>query len=106
MIAGLLEGQRADGSFGVHPYTKWTGAHWRLVSLAEPGVPGRSRAARAAANTVPDWIAAPSQPVVEAGKGRRPAPMGGRAVAGCSRIGVAHSLRVATLAVVLLGSCG
>src|SRR6266581_2288404 len=27
----LLSGQLADGGFGVHPYQKWTGAHWRLV---------------------------------------------------------------------------
>src|SRR5438445_86848 len=28
----LLSGQMTDGGFGVHPYQKWTGAHWRLVS--------------------------------------------------------------------------
>src|SRR2546430_9791659 len=84
MIAGLLEGQRADGSFGVHPYTKWTGAHWRLVSLAELGVPGRSRAARAAANTVLDWIATPSEPVVVAGhESRHPSIAGNTACACC-----------------------
>ena len=104
MIAGLLEGQRADGSFGVHPYTKWTGAHWRLVSLAELGVPGRSRAARAAANTVLDWIAAPSEPVVVAGKERRHASMEGNALAVCCHLGMAHSLRVRRLVEVLLRS--
>lgn len=26
--------------FGVHPYPKWTGAHWRLVSLVELAPPG------------------------------------------------------------------
>ena len=35
----LLAGQRRDGGFGVHPYRKWTGAHWRLVSLVELEVP-------------------------------------------------------------------
>ena len=104
MIAGLLEGQRADGSFGVHPYTKWTGAHWRLVSLAELGVPGRSRAARAAANTVLDWIAAPSEPIVVAGKERRHASMEGNALAVCCHLGMAHSLRVRRLVEVLLRS--
>ena len=34
-VTALLSGQRGDGGFGVHPYRKWTGAHWRLVSLAE-----------------------------------------------------------------------
>ena len=35
----LLAGQLSDGGFGVHPYQKWTGAHWRLVSLVELGIP-------------------------------------------------------------------
>jgi hypothetical protein len=42
----LLDGQKSDGGFGVHPYQKWTGAHWRLVSLVElqiaQGVPAWS----------------------------------------------------------------
>jgi hypothetical protein len=50
-VTALLSGQRSDGGFGVHPYRKWTGAHWRLVSLAElaipPGEPrGRRRRSR------------------------------------------------------------
>jgi len=39
IVEKLLSGQRADGGFGVHPYQKWTGAHWRLVSLVELGIP-------------------------------------------------------------------
>ncbi len=39
LVRGLLEGQQPDGGFGVHPYRKWTGAHWRLVSLVELEVP-------------------------------------------------------------------
>ncbi|MDX1534823.1 MAG: hypothetical protein R3291_04315, partial [Thermoplasmata archaeon] len=38
-VRGLLDGQTADGGFGVHPYKKWVGAHWRLVSLVELGMP-------------------------------------------------------------------
>ncbi len=38
-VTALLSGQRPGGGFGVHPYRKWTGAHWRLVSLAELGIP-------------------------------------------------------------------
>jgi hypothetical protein len=104
MIAGLLSGQQPDGSFGVDPYTKWTGAHWRLVSLVELGIPGKSRAARAAARTVLDWIAAPSEPVIVAGKERRHAAMEGNALAVCCRLGMAQSLRVRHLAEVLLRS--
>jgi hypothetical protein len=39
IVKKLLSGQRADGGFGVHPYQKWTGAHWRLVSHVELGIP-------------------------------------------------------------------
>src|SRR2546428_8884796 len=45
IVKTLLSGQRADGGFGVHPYQKWTGAHWRLVSLAELGLPSGLRPA-------------------------------------------------------------
>ena len=38
-VTALLAGQRADGGFGVRPYSKWTGAHWRLVSLVELAAP-------------------------------------------------------------------
>jgi len=36
-VSVLLDGQESDGGFGVHPYQKWTGAHWRLISLVELG---------------------------------------------------------------------
>src|SRR5438309_7828898 len=36
----LLSGQRTDGGFGVHPYQKWTGAHWRLVSNGHLSISG------------------------------------------------------------------
>ena len=39
MVRRLLAGQKPDGGFGVHAYGKWGGAHWRLVSLVELGVP-------------------------------------------------------------------
>jgi hypothetical protein len=42
MVRALLPGQCRDGGFGVHPYRKWTGAHWRLVSLVELGIPAAS----------------------------------------------------------------
>jgi hypothetical protein len=42
----LLAGQQPDGGFGVHPYRKWTGAHWRLVSLVELAAPAGSHACR------------------------------------------------------------
>ncbi len=104
MIAGLLGGQRQDGGFGGHPYGKWTGAHWRLVSLVELGIASTDDRARAAANTVLDWIAAPSVPHVIAGKERRHASMEGNALAVCSRLGMARKKQVRQLADVLLRS--
>jgi len=35
-VTALLSGQQPGGGFGVHPYRKWTGAHWRA------GLPGRA----------------------------------------------------------------
>jgi len=104
MIAGLLRGQRHDGSFGVHPYSKWTGAHWRLVSLVELGMPPSNAAARAAARTVLDWIAAPSEAIVIKGRERRHASMEGNALAVFCRLGLARDRRVRRLVDVLLRS--
>src|SRR5206468_12761675 len=52
IVNTLLSGQRADGAFGVHPYQKSTGAHWRLASLVELGIPPRFRPADQAPNLV------------------------------------------------------
>jgi hypothetical protein len=38
-VRQLLSERRADGTIPGHPYAKWTGAHWVLVSLAELGYP-------------------------------------------------------------------
>src|SRR6185312_16703333 len=70
-IAKLLEGQREDGGFGVHPYSKWKGGHWRLISLVELGIPRTSLEANRAADHVLDWIAALSEPLVIEGRERR-----------------------------------
>src|SRR6266545_4337334 len=55
-VRALLAGQRDDGGFGGTPYSKWTGAHWRLVSLVELAVPAGEPRAVAAAGTVLDWL--------------------------------------------------
>ena len=56
MVRTLLSGQCRDGGFGVHPYRTRAGAHWRLVSLVELGIPpGEPRAVRAA-DTVLGWL--------------------------------------------------
>ncbi len=55
-VRALLAGQQPDGGFGVHPYQKWTGAHWRLVSLVELGIPAGHKRAQAAADQVLRWL--------------------------------------------------
>jgi len=104
MIAGLLAGQQADGGFGVHPYSKWKGAHWRLISLIELGVPRTSLEANRAADHVLAWIAAPDDPLVIDGRERRHASMEGNALAVASRLGKHRDKRVKHLVDVLLRS--
>ena len=62
-VARLLEGEFREGVAGrvrVHPYKKWGGAHWRLVSLAELGVtvdePGAREALDEAWGQVTGWL--------------------------------------------------
>jgi hypothetical protein len=77
-IAPLLAGRHRDGieppTF-VHPYSKWTGAHWRLFALAELGVdvevPGAADPIAAAVDQEAAWLAAP-------GRRRRLQPIQGR----------------------------
>ncbi len=97
----LLSGQRPDGGFGVHPYQKWTGAHWRLVSLVELGIPSGNKKAVAAANQVLGWLGGKSHlDKIKKIRGltRRCASQEGNALAVCSRIGMANDPRVVKLA--------
>jgi hypothetical protein len=100
-VRQLLAGQCADGGFGVHPYRKWAGAHWRLVSLVELQVPPGERRTVAAAETVLDWLCSPAhRKTIQTidGLTRRCASQEGNALAVASRIGLAHDERAAKLA--------
>jgi hypothetical protein len=100
-VRALLAGQQPDGGFGAHPYTKWTGAHWRLVSLVELTVPAGEPRALAAAETVLAWLTSPGRArnlAVVDGLARRCASQEGNALAVCSRIGLAEDPRVERLA--------
>jgi hypothetical protein len=101
IVRGLLRGQKRDGGFGVHPYQKWGGAHWRLVSLVELGIPADDLRARAAAETVLDWLTSEGHRrgirVID-GLTRRCASQEGNALAVCSRLGMAADPRVTLLA--------
>ncbi len=102
MRAGLLAGQRPDGGFGNHPYSKWTGAHWRLVSLVDLGLPPLHPDGLRAAEDVLGWIAAPARVHLIDGRERRHASMEGNALYACCRLGLAADERVAGLFVTLL----
>ncbi|MBA2716927.1 MAG: hypothetical protein H0U51_07745 [Propionibacteriales bacterium] len=55
-VSALLAGQQEDGGFGGDAYRKWTGAHWRLVSLAVLAAPTDDLRVTAAAEHVLAWI--------------------------------------------------
>ncbi len=105
-MRALLTGQQPDGGFGVHPYRKWAGAHWRLVSLVELGLPGEHPGARAAVGTVLDWLTSEghrSRIRVVNDLTRRCASQEGNALAVASQLGLATDPRVELLAESLVG---
>lgn len=55
-VKSLLAGQQGDGGFGVDPYRKWIGSHWRLVSMVNLAIsPDNSNALRAS-DQVLKWL--------------------------------------------------
>ncbi len=89
------------GGFGVHPYKKWDGAHWRLVSLVELGIPAREPRAVAAADQVLRWLTGEAhRSKIKAidGRVRRCGSQEGNALAVCSRLGLIDDPRVQYLA--------
>jgi hypothetical protein len=100
-VRALLGGQQPDGGFGVHPYRKWIGAHWRLVSLVELGIPAAEPRAVRAAETVLEWLTGDehrSSILTVRSLVRRHASQEGNALAVCSRLGMAADSRVRLLA--------
>jgi hypothetical protein len=100
-VRSLLAGQRPDGGFGVNVYGKWGGAHWRLVSLVELGVPAGEPRCLAAAETVLAWLTGRGHRdriQVIGGLTRRCASQEGNALAVCCRLGLADDPRVRLLA--------
>jgi hypothetical protein len=84
-----------------HPYRKWEGPHWRLVALAELGVPPGDPRIQRAANVVLCWLAGGGHrkriPTIN-GLVRRCASQEGNAIAACCRLGLAGDPRVELLA--------
>ncbi|MGH2463561.1 MAG: hypothetical protein ACRDFZ_08080 [Candidatus Limnocylindria bacterium] len=99
MVQALLAGQQPDGGFGGHPYRKWTGAHWRLVSLVELEVPAGEPRAMAAAERVLGWLSAPGAPLrYVKGLPLSHGSIEGNGLGACSRLGLANDPRSQFLA--------
>jgi hypothetical protein len=104
-VRALLRGRRKDGGFGVHPYAKWTGAFWRLISLVDLAIPAGHPGAVAAANQVLEWIESPVHRRTIRTVNRRVrqhAAQEGFALAVCCRLGMGRHRRVRALALALL----
>lgn len=88
---------------GVHPYSKWRGAFWRLISLVDLGVEPGHPGAVAAAEATLAWVADPAHLAeVEArvigGRVRRHASQEGRALQACLDVGHRGDPRLDVLA--------
>jgi hypothetical protein len=97
----LVSGLSRD--YGGHPYGKWRGAFWRLLSLVELGVgPGHEGADVAAGQTL-EWVASPSRLAAIHkrkidGRVRRCASQEGRALHACLHVGLRGDPRLDALA--------
>jgi len=99
LVRALLAGQQPDGGFGGHPYRKWTGAHWRLVSLVELEIPAGEPRAVAAAERVLRWLSGPSAPLRHVkGLPLSHGSIEGNGLGVCSRLGLADDPRAQLLA--------
>lgn len=101
IVSRLLAGQKHDGGFGGDPYHKWTGVHWRLVSLVELGVPPNAPQVRAALERDLDWIVsggAPSPRMLIEGAQRFHSSIYGNPLACAVRLGLAKDPRAAQIA--------
>jgi hypothetical protein len=106
-VAALLSGQLADGGFGGSPYhRKWVGTHWRLVSLADLGVPADEPRVAAAAEHELAWIVRQGQyrgrQLEIDGLPRICASVDGNALAVSCRFGLGSDPRAARVAEMLL----
>jgi hypothetical protein len=55
----LLSDRTPDGRTACHAYTKWTGAHWLLVTLADLGYPPGDRSLEPLRDQVLEWLLDP-----------------------------------------------
>lgn len=83
-----------------HPYSKWTGAHWRIVSMVELEVPHGEPRAMVAAEQVLTTMARSLKYGVQVVNGltRRCGSIEGNALAACSLLGLAGDPRTQAMA--------
>jgi hypothetical protein len=75
-----------------HPYQKWTGTHWRLVEVADSGVPVDRNRLEAAVGTELAWLLPgldPKRILRVSGRARRHGSIEGNAVYALCRLGFA-----------------
>ena len=84
-----------------HPYRKWTGVHWRLISLAELGVDPALDRVHELTDLVLSWLSRSVYPKDD-GLPRRHASIEGNALAACCRLGRRDDPRAARLAELLV----
>ncbi|MGH8834650.1 MAG: hypothetical protein ACRDWG_06595 [Actinomycetes bacterium] len=101
-VSALLSGQQTDGGFGRNPYRKFTGAHWRLISLAELETPPADPRVAAAAEHVLTWLMGKDRhrgkATVIDGLARVHTCIDGNALAACCRLGLAGDARARAVA--------
>jgi hypothetical protein len=88
-----------------HPYAKWTGTHWRLVEIADSGVPVPTSRLDDAVEVELAWLIPglePSGVLRVAGLARRHGSIEGNAVYALSKLGYADDSRTAQLVGALL----
>jgi len=95
----LLTGYKSGFKF--HPYKKWSGAHWRLVSLVDLGLPNKDPSVRIACEKVLNWLTSDDhrngiQKIN--GLTRRCGSQEGNALSTCTYFGLAGDHRVKYLA--------
>jgi hypothetical protein len=90
---------------GTHPYAKWTGTHWRLVEIADAGVPVTQGRLNGGVDAELAWLLSGLEPrrvLRVAGRARRHGSIEGNAVYALSRLGYAEDPRARQLVVALL----
>jgi hypothetical protein len=100
IAGGAIVGRLVDGPTEFHPYQKWRGAHWRLVSLMDLGVPPDAGRLVDAYERVLAWLGPDHErrvPVI-AGRARRCGSQEGNALAVGVHLGLANGPRVRQLA--------